>query len=58
MSLNKLQERGDMKMKKDNIWTVLDDSKEQETRQWSKEADDIFAGKDALSKIIGEELPL
>lgn len=33
MSRNKLQERRDMKMKKDNIWTVLDDSKEQETRQ-------------------------
>lgn len=33
MNLNKLQERGDMKMKKDKIWTVLDDSKELETRQ-------------------------
>ncbi|MFK4434312.1 hypothetical protein ABH962_005723 [Bacillus sp. RC54] len=33
MNLNKLQERGDMKMKKDNIWRVLDDSKERETRQ-------------------------
>ena len=36
-------------MKKDNIWTVLDDS---------KEPDDIFVGiGDALSKITGEELP-
>ncbi len=33
MNLNKLQERRDMKMKKDSIWMVLDDSKEQETRQ-------------------------
>lgn len=33
MNLNKLQERRDMKMKKDSIWMVLDDSKERETRQ-------------------------
>ncbi len=32
MNLNKLQERGDMKMKKGNIWTVEDDSEEQGTR--------------------------
>ncbi|MFK4327577.1 hypothetical protein ABH965_004249 [Bacillus sp. RC97] len=39
-------------MKKDNIWTVLDDPKEQ-----SQEPDDIFAGMDELSEITDEELP-
>lgn len=44
-------------MKKDNIWTVLGDPKEQETREQSQEPDDIFAGMDELSEIIDEELP-
>ncbi|MCR6850397.1 hypothetical protein [Bacillus sp. IBL03825] len=49
-------------MKKDNIWTVLDDpkeqeTKEQETKEQSKEQDDIFAGMDELSEITDDELP-
>jgi hypothetical protein len=46
-----------MKMKKDNIWTALDDPKEQETRKQSQEPDDIFAGMDEPSEISDEELP-
>ncbi|HDR8507654.1 hypothetical protein ACW7G4_29700 [Bacillus cereus] len=46
-----------MKMKKDNTWTELDDSKEKETRKQSQEPDDIFAGMDELSEITDEELP-
>ncbi|WP_170969723.1 hypothetical protein [Bacillus wiedmannii] len=46
-----------MKMKKDNIWTVLDEPKEQEIREQSQELDDIFAGMDELSEITDEELP-
>ncbi|EKS7870433.1 hypothetical protein [Bacillus thuringiensis] len=46
-----------MKMKKDNIWTILDDPKEQETNEQSQEPDDIFAGLDELSEITDEELP-
>ncbi|MGI8281720.1 hypothetical protein [Bacillus mycoides] len=44
-------------MKKENIWIVLDDPKEQETREQSQEPDDIFAGMDELSEILDEELP-
>ncbi|MFD3218812.1 hypothetical protein G5716_29765 [Bacillus pacificus] len=44
-------------MKKDNIWTVLDEPKEQEIREQSQELDDIFAGMDELSEITDEELP-
>ncbi|QWI78111.1 hypothetical protein JG486_28935 (plasmid) [Bacillus mycoides] len=44
-------------MKKDNIWTVLDDPKEQETKEQSQEPDDIFAGMDGLLEITDEELP-
>ncbi|MEC3597949.1 hypothetical protein P4159_02785 [Bacillus thuringiensis] len=44
-------------MKKDNIWTLLDDPKEQETRRPSQESDDIFAGLDELTEITDEELP-
>ncbi|HDR7001261.1 TPA: hypothetical protein QCW13_004382 [Bacillus cereus] len=46
-----------MKMKKDNIWTILDDPKEQETNEESKESDDIFAGLDDLSEIADDLLP-
>ncbi|HDR7713489.1 MULTISPECIES: hypothetical protein [Bacillus cereus group] len=46
-----------MKMKKDNIWTILDDPKEQETTEQSQEPDDIFAGLDELLEITDEELP-
>jgi hypothetical protein len=47
-----------MKMKKDSIWTELDDPKEQEkTRKQSQEPDDIFAGMDELPEITDEELP-
>ncbi|WP_179078698.1 hypothetical protein [Bacillus thuringiensis] len=38
-------------MKKDKIWVVLDDPKEQETREQSQEPDDILAGLDELSEI-------
>ncbi|MFJ7556764.1 hypothetical protein ACIQXZ_23150 [Bacillus thuringiensis] len=44
-------------MKKDNIWTILDNPKEQETKEQSQEPDDIFAGLDELSEIKDEELP-
>lgn len=44
-------------MKKDNIWTALDEPKEQEIREQSQELDDIFAGMDELSEITDEELP-
>ncbi|HHB1654723.1 TPA: hypothetical protein ACOQ0H_003916 [Bacillus cereus] len=44
-------------MKKDNIWTVLDEPKEQEIREQFLELDDIFAGMDELSEITDEELP-
>lgn len=44
-------------MKKDNIWTVLDEPKEQEIREQSQELDDTFAGMDELSEITDEELP-
>ncbi|MBW3496236.1 hypothetical protein [Bacillus sp. FDAARGOS_1420] len=44
-------------MKKDNIWTVVDDPKEQETREQSQQPDDIFAGIDELTEITDEELP-
>ncbi|MGN4770628.1 hypothetical protein [Bacillus thuringiensis] len=44
-------------MKKDNIWNVLDDPKEQETREPSQEPDDIFVGMDDLPEITDEELP-
>ncbi|WP_176342986.1 hypothetical protein [Bacillus thuringiensis] len=44
-------------MKKDNIWTKLDDPKEQETNEESKESDDIFAGLDDLSEIADDLLP-
>ncbi|WP_179951836.1 hypothetical protein [Bacillus sp. TE8-1] len=44
-------------MKKDNMWTVLNDPNERETRKQSQEPDDIFAGMDELSEIIDEELP-
>ncbi len=46
-----------MKMKKDNIWTILDDPNEQETNEQSQEPDDIFAGMDDLPEITDEELP-
>ena len=46
-----------MKMKKDSIWTELDDPKEQEIRKQSQEPDDIFAGMDELPEITDEELP-
>lgn len=44
-------------MKKDNIWTVLDVPNVQETKEQSKEPDDIFAGMDELTEITDEELP-
>ncbi|WP_410491903.1 hypothetical protein QMA40_29375 (plasmid) [Bacillus thuringiensis] len=44
-------------MKKDNIWVVLDDPKEQETREQSQEPDDIFAGMEELLEITDDELP-
>ncbi|WP_193653817.1 hypothetical protein [Bacillus mycoides] len=44
-------------MKKENIWIVLDDPKEQETREQSQEPDDIFAGMGELTEITDEELP-
>ncbi|MEC0029317.1 hypothetical protein P9018_12555 [Bacillus cereus] len=46
-----------MKMKKDNIWTILDDPKEQETNEQSQELDDIFAGLDELLEITDDLLP-
>ncbi|MEC2709671.1 hypothetical protein P9Z39_29110 [Bacillus thuringiensis] len=44
-------------MKKDNIWVVLDDPKEQETREQFQELDDIFAGMEELLEITDDELP-
>lgn len=44
-------------MKKGNIWVVLDDPKEQETREQSQERDDILAGLDELSEITDDLLP-
>ena len=44
-------------MKKDKIWTVLDDPKEQETKEQFQESDDIFAGLDELSEIADDLLP-
>ena len=44
-------------MKKDKIWTVLDDPKEQETKEQSQESDDIFAGLDELLEITDDLLP-
>lgn len=44
-------------MKKDNIWTILDDPKEQETNEKSQESDDIFAGLDELLEITDDLLP-
>lgn len=44
-------------MKKDNIWTILDDPKEQETSEKSQESDDIFAGLDELLEITDDLLP-
>ncbi|WP_242285113.1 hypothetical protein [Bacillus cereus group sp. BfR-BA-01394] len=44
-------------MKKDTIWTALDDPKEQETNEQSKESDDRFAGLDELSEIADDLLP-
>ncbi|HHB2778172.1 hypothetical protein OCE55_27840 [Bacillus paranthracis] len=44
-------------MKKDNIWTILDDPKEKETNEQSKESDDIFAGLDELLEITDDLLP-
>ncbi|UYX55965.1 hypothetical protein M3Y14_33000 (plasmid) [Bacillus thuringiensis] len=56
MRLKNKEDRG-IDMKKDNIWVVLDDPKEQETREQSQEPDDIFAGMDELSEITDDELP-
>ncbi|WP_267378696.1 hypothetical protein [Bacillus sp. GM_Baccil_2] len=56
MRLKNKEDRG-IDMKKDNIWVVLDDPKEQETREQSKEPDDIFAGREELSEITDDELP-
>ncbi|KLA35458.1 hypothetical protein [Bacillus cereus] len=50
MRLKNKEDRG-IDMKKDNIWVVLDDPKEQETREQSQEPDDILAGLDELSEI-------
>ncbi|WP_176520540.1 hypothetical protein [Bacillus thuringiensis] len=44
-------------MKRDNIWTILDEPKEQETNEQSKESDDIFAGLDELSEFADDLLP-
>lgn len=56
MKLKNKKDRG-INMKKDNIWTVFGDPKEQETREQSQEPDDIFAGMDELTEITDEELP-
>ncbi|KXY57775.1 hypothetical protein AT278_29990 [Bacillus cereus] len=50
MRLKNKEDRG-IDMKKDKIWVVLDDPKEQETREQSQEPDDILAGLDELSEI-------
>ncbi|PFA68705.1 hypothetical protein [Bacillus cereus] len=47
----KNKEDSGIDMKKDNIWVVLDDPKEQETREQSQKPDDILAGLDELSEI-------
>ncbi|WP_375705730.1 hypothetical protein PCT00_28005 (plasmid) [Bacillus anthracis] len=44
-------------MKNYNVWTILDDPKEQETNEQSKESDDISAGLDELSEIADDLLP-
>ncbi|WP_179958482.1 hypothetical protein [Bacillus sp. BPN334] len=44
-------------MKKNNIWIVVDDPKEQETREQPKDPDDIFSGMDELLEITDAELP-
>ncbi|WP_176520460.1 hypothetical protein [Bacillus cereus] len=56
MRMKNKEDRG-IDMKKDNIWVVLDDPKEQETREQSQEPDDIFAGMEELSEITDDELP-
>ncbi|HDR4909468.1 TPA: hypothetical protein QCR48_006133 [Bacillus cereus] len=56
MRLKNREDRG-IDMKKDNIWVVLDDPKEQETREQSQEPDDILAGLDELSEITDDLLP-
>ncbi|PNK22728.1 hypothetical protein CBR59_30015 [Bacillus thuringiensis] len=56
MKLKNKEERG-IDMKKDNIWVVSDDSKEQEIKEQSQELDDIFVGLDELSEITDDELP-
>ncbi len=56
MKLKNKEERG-IDMKKDNIWVVSDDSKEQEIKEQSQELDDIFVGLDKLSEITDDELP-
>ncbi|MED1899990.1 hypothetical protein CN501_15520 [Bacillus cereus] len=50
MRLKNKEDRG-IDMKKDKILVVLDDPKEQETREQSQEPDDILAGLDELSEI-------
>lgn len=52
----KKEKRG-IDMKKDNIWVVSDDSKEQEIKEQSQELNDIFVGLDKLSEITDDELP-
>ncbi|WP_176400001.1 hypothetical protein [Bacillus cereus] len=56
MRLKNKEDRG-IDMKIDNIWVVLDDPKEQETREQSQEPDDILAGLDELSEITDDLLP-
>lgn len=56
MKLKNKEERG-IDMKKDNIWVVSNDSKEQEIKEQSQELDDIFVGLDELSEITDDELP-
>ena len=46
------KEKRGIDMKKDNIWIVSDDSKEQ-----SQEPDDILAGLDELTEITDDLLP-
>jgi hypothetical protein len=55
-NLKNKKDRG-IENEKDNIWTVLDEPKDQEIREQSQEPDDIFAGMDELSEITDEELP-
>jgi hypothetical protein len=56
MRLKNKEDRG-IDMKKDNIWVVLEDPKEQETKEQSQESDDIFAGLDELPEITDDLLP-